>query len=1153
MKNVFTRLSLAFLVFLFISNQTVTAQAGISWVSQTSAADNNWRSVTYGNGLFVAVAFSGTGNRVMTSPDGITWTIRTSAADYSWTSVTYGNGLFVATCTIGAGGQQVMTSPDGITWTLRAVPANLFWCAVTYGNGLFVAVASNGTGNGVMTSPDGITWTIRTSAANNQWFAVTYGGGLFVAVAGSGTGNRVMTSPDGITWTIRISPADNTWYTVTYGVGLFVALSNTGTGNRIMTSPDGITWTIRTSPANYSWSGIVYGGGLFVGVAATSVTNSVMTSPDGITWTLRTAATTNGWNAIAYGGSTMVAVGQTGTGNRVMTSFGPATGLNFDGVNDRVILPTPVVANLNNFTFESWVYSTSNSVYQTIYAEGYSGSLNPMFSITKTSGTNTGFEIVLRNNAAVGLVVGTTTGYIPVNTWTHVAFVRTSATTAKLYINGINTDNFTFTDPGAIPVDETNIGVRQRNVSAFDGYFLGSIDEVRTWSRALPASEIQNKLSCEISSTAQTGLLALYHFNQGTVNSNNTAITTATDAGGNGYTGTLSGFTLTGTTSNWSTGIATGSCPAPATGLDFDGTDDFAVSADLGVTTTDKTFSAWVRLNSTSQTGGGLVSLERNDGVIFDAIVYNETGQGWGFGSDNGTRSVWSGVAESSTATWVHIAATYSANSYKLYRNGVLILQTTAFGIATFPTNSRILVGKRHTGGGSAYLNAAIDEVQVWNRALCQSEVQNNMNCALTPSVQTGLVALYHFDQGNVGSNNAGITSLTDASANGYNATLTNFGLTGATSNWSAGSTISGTCTSYIPAGLAATTGGATVTQTAAVNSSVGTFYQDNNCGVIAKVLPAGAVPVSGNVTSKVKIDATVQTYNSKPYVQRHYDIEPATNAANATATVTLYFTQAEFTAYNAVRGALPALPTSAADATGIANMRITQYHGTGTAPGNYSGTGLMIDPVNSDVIYNSSLSRWEVSFAVTGFSGFYVHTSSTAGPLPLTILSFTGKNNGNNKLLEWNTSNEINIKEFVLERSTDNSSYKDLATVTAKGAIVNAYSYNDTYNIDGTVYYRLRIIDNGGRITYSNTISLSNRQRATIDIFPNPVYDKLSVQVTDKKLLGTTAKIIDAAGKTVQTFIISNSFETVDMHALPAGLYLLQTVHGDSQKLIKK
>ena len=37
------------------------------WVVQKSAADNRWRSVAYGGGLWVAVACTGSGDRVMTS------------------------------------------------------------------------------------------------------------------------------------------------------------------------------------------------------------------------------------------------------------------------------------------------------------------------------------------------------------------------------------------------------------------------------------------------------------------------------------------------------------------------------------------------------------------------------------------------------------------------------------------------------------------------------------------------------------------------------------------------------------------------------------------------------------------------------------------------------------------------------------------------------------------------------------------------------------------------------------------------------------------------------------------------------------------------------------------------------------------------------
>ena len=171
----------------------------------------------------------------MTSPNGQVWTSRdTTGLDLSWESVTWGNGLFVAVASSGVG-NRVMTSPDGVTWTSRTSAADNNWSAVTWGNNLYVAVSNTGTTNRVMTSPDGITWTIRTSAADNSWTDITYGNGLFVAVSSSGTGNRVMTSSDGITWTSRTSAADNTWQTVTYGNGLFVAVSDSGTTNRVMT------------------------------------------------------------------------------------------------------------------------------------------------------------------------------------------------------------------------------------------------------------------------------------------------------------------------------------------------------------------------------------------------------------------------------------------------------------------------------------------------------------------------------------------------------------------------------------------------------------------------------------------------------------------------------------------------------------------------------------------------------------------------------------------------------------------------------------------------------------------------------------------------------------------------------------------------------
>ena len=55
----------------------------------TRPTRNSWRSVAFGNGLFVAVSDDGT-NRAMTSTDGVSWTTRTAAAANRWQSVAFG-------------------------------------------------------------------------------------------------------------------------------------------------------------------------------------------------------------------------------------------------------------------------------------------------------------------------------------------------------------------------------------------------------------------------------------------------------------------------------------------------------------------------------------------------------------------------------------------------------------------------------------------------------------------------------------------------------------------------------------------------------------------------------------------------------------------------------------------------------------------------------------------------------------------------------------------------------------------------------------------------------------------------------------------------------------------------------------------------------
>ena len=96
-------------------------------------------------------------------------------------SVTYGNGLFVAVTNPGGS----IYSTDGINWSNGNAPIDT-WTSVSYGDGFFIAVSDDGT-YPVMYSQDGINWTTTdTGSQFNNWGSVAFGGDMFLAVPMSG-------------------------------------------------------------------------------------------------------------------------------------------------------------------------------------------------------------------------------------------------------------------------------------------------------------------------------------------------------------------------------------------------------------------------------------------------------------------------------------------------------------------------------------------------------------------------------------------------------------------------------------------------------------------------------------------------------------------------------------------------------------------------------------------------------------------------------------------------------------------------------------------------------------------------------------------------------------------------------------------------------
>ena len=251
-----------------------STNGGIDWTEvTTSFTGEKYFGVAYGDGKFVAVSDKSTyGNTIVYSTDlGLTWQEASGYAagtetNKGYKGIAYGGGRFVAVAD--GGNQRVSYSTDGINWTNVTVPAS-DWQSVAYGDGTWVATAWQGSADHVMYSTDDAqTWTTTSSGVTTQqWFDVAYGDGKFVA-AGMNPGNinRTMYSEDGINWTAFESAGDKRFVSVAYGNGLWVAGGRYYSGaSYIQWSKDGINWNLADQSFNETMWGMSYANGVFIG------------------------------------------------------------------------------------------------------------------------------------------------------------------------------------------------------------------------------------------------------------------------------------------------------------------------------------------------------------------------------------------------------------------------------------------------------------------------------------------------------------------------------------------------------------------------------------------------------------------------------------------------------------------------------------------------------------------------------------------------------------------------------------------------------------------------------------------------------------------------------------------------------------------------
>jgi len=182
-----------------------------------------------------------------------------------------------------------------------------------------------------------------------------------------------------------------------------------------------------------------------------------------------------------------------------------------------------------------------------------------------------------------------------------------------------------------------------------------------------------------------------------------------------------------------------------------------------------------------------------------------------------------------------------------------------------------------------------------------------------------------------------------------------------------------------------------------------------------------------------------------------------------------------------------------------LANIRVASYIASnwtqagGSATGNITTTG--------NITSNTLSSFGSLTFGSTSFA------------LPVNLVQFGAYNNNNYGVVNWTTSDELNVNRYEIERSNDGVIFYAVGSVAARNSIaLQQYEYTDSKTLAEQNYYRLVSIDQDGKIKLSKVVMVSGsfsteRYMAVV----NPAHN--SIRVTTKNITGSFDYSINTLG----------------------------------------
>lgn len=168
---------------------------------------------------------------------------------------------------------------------------------------------------------------------------------------------------------------------------------------------------------------------------------------------------------------------------------------------------------------------------------------------------------------------------------------------------------------------------------------------------------------------------------------------------------------------------------------------------------------------------------------------------------------------------------------------------------------------------------------------------------------------------------------------------------------------------------------------------------------------------------------------------------------------------------------------------------------------------------------------------------------TNTCSVLPVTISNFTAGRSGNEIILRWTAATESNLKAYEVERKIGKGNYELIQVVPVRSADGSLdlvqYMYKDRIYTNESIYYRLRMVDVAGKMTYSDIRSVRMGGTGKVLIYPNPGRDAIQV------ILPADAGVMDLAledmtGKTIRKWN-GVTQQQMQLLQLQPGMYVLR------------